>query len=163
MPVSRHSRRMRASKSPGTMISWCVPPASSHEVTQRRTPLAGRKNRYGMSQRRRSHLSSTSPRAYTRRNRSPPRCASDITPTGPGSGQKMGVGGFDSPPSLNTRSIRKGLRSLRHIAQLPSPAWHIRMASRGRSIMYISLKSASPHSAIIAAIHIAAVASPSAA
>ena len=75
----------------------------------------------------------------------------------------MGVGGLERPPSLNTRSIRKGFLSLRHMAQLPSPAWHSRMASRAKSIIYISLKPACPHRRNIAAMSMAAVASPSAA
>ena len=75
----------------------------------------------------------------------------------------MGVGGLERPPSRNTRSIRKGLRSFLHRAQFPSPAWHSKMASRAKSIMYISLKSLGPHRRVMAAIHMAAVASPSAA
>ena len=55
------------------------------------------------------------------------------------------------------------MRSFLHRAQFPSPAWHSKMASRAKSIMYISLKSQGPHRRVMAAIHMAAVASPSAA
>ena len=81
----------------------------------------------------------------------------------PASGAKIGVGGLLKPPSLNTRSIKNGLRSLRQVFQLPSPAWQSKIASRLRSIMYISEKFAIPQSVCMHATIAAQLASPSAA
>ena len=108
-------------------------------------------------------MSSTSPSLTTRRKRPPPSAASVASVAGPVRYWNRNVGGSSSPPIPSGRLMSRTGRSSRARRQLPSPMWDIRIASRAKSMEYISVNCVAPSMSCAAAISDAVTPSPSAA